>query len=54
MWGRTIDIAWTVEIYAQDAASGQSEDEDIVGHLGGDEIRGDGELQLYSLDLEYW
>lgn len=52
--GLTINVTRTVEIYAQDAASGQSEDKDIVGDLGSDKVRGDGELQLHSLHLEDW
>lgn len=50
--GLTVNVLWTIEIDAQDAAIGEGENDDVVGHLRGDKLGGNGELKLDSLDGE--
>lgn len=48
----TVNVLRAVEVDAQDAAVGEGQDDEVIGHLRGDKFGGDGELELDSLDGE--
>jgi hypothetical protein len=49
----TVNVRWTVQVYAQHAAGRKREDEYVVCDFGGHEFGGDGELQRDALDVEH-
>lgn len=48
----TINILRPIQIYTQYAPVREGNDEDIISHLRGHEVGGNGELELDSLDVE--
>ena len=49
---QTVDVGRVVKINPQDSSSGQSKDEDVISDLCGHKVGGNGELKLYSLNIE--
>ena len=49
---RTIYVRRTVKVNAQYTTSRKSQDEDIIGYLSSNKVRRNGELKLYSFNLE--